>query len=278
MKKIIFLDIDGTLVDYEGKLPDSAREAVQAAQKNGHKIYMCTGRSKAELSLELLELGVNGMIGGNGSYVENDGEVILHQMISAEQTKRIVDWLKDRGLEFYLESNHGLFASENFEIAGEPVVQEYCRRKGQTETVNIAVRDIFPDMTFGGDLYRSDLNKVSFILNTYQDYLDAKAEFPDLNVGTWGGASEKALFGDFGVKDISKAGAIQVLLNNIGGKLEDTIAFGDARIDIPMLEYCAIGVAMGNAQEEVKLIADRIAGDVNEDGLFHEFEKLGLLN
>lgn len=48
MGKIIFMDVDGTLVDYEGRLPDSARDAVRQARKNGHKVYICTGRSEPE--------------------------------------------------------------------------------------------------------------------------------------------------------------------------------------------------------------------------------------
>ena len=61
------------------------------------------------------------MIGGNGSYVEDHGHVVMHQMITPEQCRHIVDWLKERGLEFYLESNAGLFASAGFEEAGDPV-------------------------------------------------------------------------------------------------------------------------------------------------------------
>ena len=54
------------------------------------------------------------------------------------------------------------------------------------------------------------------------------------------------MFGDLGFKDINKAHAIDVLLEYLGAKPSDTIAFGDAKIDIPMLEYCEVGVAMGN--------------------------------
>ena len=52
-------------------------------------------------------------------------------------------------------------------------------------------------MIYGGELYRDDCNKVSFILNSYQDHWDSIKEFPDLKPGTWGGADEIALFGDF---------------------------------------------------------------------------------
>ena len=49
MGKIIFLDVDGTLIDYEAKLPASAAKAVDMARANGHKVYICTGCSKAEV-------------------------------------------------------------------------------------------------------------------------------------------------------------------------------------------------------------------------------------
>ena len=71
MGKIIFLDVDGTLVDYENHLPESAVLAVRKARENGHRVYICTGRSKAEVYENIWEIGLDGMIGGNGSYVED---------------------------------------------------------------------------------------------------------------------------------------------------------------------------------------------------------------
>lgn len=277
MGKIIFIDVDGTLVDYENHLPESAVKAIRQARKNGHKVYICTGRSKAEVYPPLWEIGLDGMIGGNGSYVESEGVVVMHQLITLEQCKHIVDWLHERKLEFYLESNNGLFASEHFEEEGEPVIQEYSKRKGKENADKITVREVFPDMIFGGELYRDDVNKVSFILRSYQDHLDSIQEFPDLQPGTWGGKGEIALFGDLGVKDITKAHAIDQLLNYLGAKREDTIAFGDAKVDIPMLEYCHIGVAMGSGGDEIKAMADYITDDVDQDGLYHAFVHFGLI-
>lgn len=276
-KKIIFLDVDGTLVDYENRLPDSAVEAIRKARANGHRVYISTGRSKAEVYQNIWDIGLDGMIGGNGSYVEDHGQVVMHQLISETQCREVVDWLHTRGLEFYLESNNGLFASEHFEEAGEPVIQEYTRRKGKDGSSSMTVRDAFPDMVFGADLYRDDLAKISFILNSYQDYEDAKSAFPDLQAGTWGGKGETALFGDLGVKDITKANAIEHLLSYLGADLADTIAFGDAKVDIPMLEYCAFGVSMGNGGTEIKAMADYITDDVEADGLRKAFVHLSLI-
>lgn len=277
MGKIIFLDVDGTLVNYENEIPESAVRAIRRARENGHRVYICTGRSKAEVYQELWDIGLDGMIGGNGSYVEDNGVVVMHQLITAEQCRRIVDWLHSRKLEFYLESNNGLFASEMFAQKAQSSIREYSKRKGKPGAEQATVATVFPEMVYGGNLYRDDLNKVSYLLDSYQDYLDAREQFPDLENGTWGGAGETALFGDFGVKGITKGNAVSCLLKHLGVKQEDTIAFGDAKIDIPMLEYCHIGVAMGNGGKEIKEAADYITKDVDEDGLYHAFVHLGLI-
>ena len=277
MGQVIFLDVDGTLVDYEGRLPESAAAAVRKARENGHRVYICTGRSKAEVYPYLWDIGLDGMIGGNGSYVEDHGHVVMHQLITADQCRRVVDWLHDRKLEFYLESNNGLFASEHFAEKAQPAMREYSRRKGKADADSITVAAAFPDMIYGGELYRDDLNKVSYLLNSYEDFLETREQFPDLENSTWGGAGETALFGDLGVKGITKANAISSLLAYLGADREDTMAFGDAKIDIPMLEYCAVGVSMGNGGPEIKEMADYITDSVEEDGLYHAFVKFGLI-
>ncbi len=276
--KIILIDVDGTLVDYRGRLPESAAFAVKKARENGHKVYICTGRSEAEVYDYIWDIGLDGMIGGNGTYVKSGETVVKDQHITAEQEKRVVDWLHDRGLEFYLEANSGLYGSENFETRAESTVTEYSFRKGKLpQGKTVKVREVFPDMIFGAELYRDDINKISFVLDSYQDHLDSVEAFPDLKPGTWGGDGEKALFGDLGIKEIDKANAIDCLLHHLGASIEDTIAIGDAKIDIPMMEYCAIGVAMGSGGEECKAAADYITDGVEEDGLQNAFIHFGLI-
>ncbi len=277
MSKIIFIDVDGTLLNYENKLPESAKKAIRQARANGHRVYICTGRSEPEVYDYIWEIGLDGMIGGNGSYVKDEDTVVMWQRITLEQCKHIVDWLHSRGLEFYLEANSGLFASENFEERGNPVIKEYVGRKGKDSTY-ATIRTVFPEMIFGEkNLYRDDVNKVSFILNSYQDHLDSVKEFPDLKPGTWGGAGEIALFGDLGVKGIDKGHAIDVLLEYLGASIEDTFAFGDAKVDIPMLEKCHIGVAVASGGDEIKAMADYVTDAVDDDGIYKAFKHFGLI-
>ncbi len=275
-EKVIFIDVDGTLVDYSNQLPSKAARAIQQARANGHKVLICTGRSEAEVYDYIWDIGLDGMIGGNGTYVKYHDTILKDQHITQAQEKHIVDWLIERNLEFYLEANTGLYASKNFETAAEPTITEYSHRKGKKDNI-IKIRDVFPDMIFGADLYRDDINKISFVLSSYQDYLDAVQEFGDMKVGTWGGAGETALFGDVGIKDIDKANAIQVVLDHLNVSIEDTMAFGDAKIDIPMLEYCGIGIAMASGGDECKEAADYITDATEDNGLYNAFVHFNII-
>ncbi len=229
MSKLIFLDVDGTLVDYHNRIPESAIKAIRQARENGHLVYVCTGRSKAEMQPELWEIGLDGMIGGNGSYVEHHGQVLMHQLISKEDAAKIVDWLTECHLAFYLESNNGLFASPDFRERARETLKTYAIQKGQSEE-SVAGKEP-------------------------EDFLHGL---------------------QLGVKDINKAHAIDVLLEYLGAMRSDTIAFGDAKIDIPMLEYCEVGVAMGNGVLPVRKAADYITLTNEEDGVAHVVEKFML--
>lgn len=274
-KKIIFLDVDGTLVNYDNYLPDSAVEAIHAAQAKGNLVYTVTGRSKAEMYPPIVAIGFDGYIGGNGSYIEVGGEVLKEATLSLAETTKIVDWLQSRGLEFYLEANSGLYASHNFEERAQPTIQEYSQRKGNRE--DMTVRKAFPDLIFDADLYRDDINKISFILEDYQDFLDAKKAFPQLQAGTWGGVGERALFGDLALGNIDKAVAVAELLTHLQIPVADSFAFGDAKVDIPMLAHCGTGVAMGNGGEEIKEMADYITASVDDHGLWSAFQHFVLI-
>lgn len=270
-KQFIFLDIDGTLVDYNGHLPESAVRAVRAARQAGHQVFTCSGRSKSEVYPYLWDIGLDGFIGANGGYIEHGGQVVFHQVFSAEQSRQLVDWLTAKGLAFYLECNSGLYASPNFLEQAATIYGE-ANQENQDR-----VRAILPGLVYGADLYRDDVNKISFRLPDLALLEEAQAAFPWTEVGSWSGTGSTVEFGDFGQAGIHKAAAIERLLAHLGADVTNTIAFGDASNDHTMFEFCQVGVAMGNASQELKAQADLVTADVTDDGLYKAFAHLGLL-
>jgi len=279
-KKIIFLDIDGTLVDDDGMIPESAKAACIEARKNGHLIYLCTGRSKAEIYDFIMEVGFDGIIGAGGGFVEIEGEMLYHHKVSDEDVKHMVDYFDEHDLDFYLESNGGLFASKNFlphverliygDVDNDPVAREKKEQRPHP---------FITGLTIGEDnLYRSDVNKACFLENKNVPFEQIKKEFAgkfeviQCTVSAFGQDS-----GELMVPGIHKAVAIEKLIQHLGISREDTIGIGDGMNDAEMIEYCALGIAMGNAKPGLKAIADDITDAVDKDGLFHSFKKHGLI-
>lgn len=273
----VFIDVDGTLVDYNNDLPDSAVQAIREARANGHKIYAVTGRSKAEMYPEILDIGLDGYVGGNGNYIEANNEALMHLAIPVADVEKIINWLHERGLEYYVEANSGLYGSKNFQERGIETMRAYVEGKGVKTDETFSVADAFPTMIYGTEPVRSDVNKISFILDSYQDYLDARDFFTDFQVNHRGGKGEQALFGDVARGGINKRTALEYLEAHHQLDPKHTMAIGDANVDIPMLEYAEVGVAVASGGDDIKAMADYVTDAVMADGLYNAFKHFGLI-
>lgn len=269
----LFLDVDGTIINYKGKTPESARKALRQAQQNGHKLIVCTGCSECEIDGRNMDIDFDGIIGGNGCYVRMEDKVVFHKPLTKEQCRHFVDWCMQRDLAFRLECNSGMYLSEGYEEKTKITRVKYAYGN---DWQGKQAPPLTPWM-INGELYRDDVNKTAFILKSYQDYLDAKEEFKDLVVDTWGGKGELALYGAVRCGGVDKKTSIQMLLDYMKVSKEETIAFGDGLVDIPMFEVCGSSVAMGNATEQVKKAATYVTDDVDRDGMEKALRHFGFI-
>jgi len=270
--KILLLDVDGTLVNYETKIPASAARAVGQARANGHRVYFCTGRARPEVYPELWELGVDGMIGGNGSYVEHDGQVVHHQVLAPEVVDRALAWLDANRLAYFVECNSGLFASDNLPVKAATIY-------GEPDATSITkIVTIIPVLIYLRPAPRDDVNKISFVLEPGVDLEQLARDFDgEATVSTWSGSGKRQEFGEFGQLGVHKGVAVQRLAEHLGVSTDDMIGFGDALPDLELLQACGTAVAMGNAPDELKAAADLVTDHVDEDGLANAFSRLGLI-
>lgn len=273
MTTVVLLDIDGTLVDYRTDLPASAAAAVRTARAGGHRVYLCTGRSRAEIYPELWQLGVDGLVGGNGSYVESSGEVIFHQVMDAAVVAEAIDWMSGDGLGYYLECNSGLFGSADLPQRAAAAIG---RPGAEGEQF---VRSVFPAMIYQPWPVPVDVNKISFALRPDVD-LDALAErfAGRAGIDSWSATGKGAEFGEIGQLGIHKGAAIERLAAHLGVSTAGLIGMGDARSDLEMFAVCGTSVAMGNAPADVQAAADLVTDHVDDDGLAKAFVRLGLID
>ncbi|WP_411346633.1 Cof-type HAD-IIB family hydrolase [Paenibacillus sp. WLX1005] len=278
-KQIIFIDIDGTLVDDYGHVPESAQLACRQARANGHLLFLCTGRSKAEIYDSIWEIGFDGLIGAGGGYVEIGNEVLYHKKVQSQDVRHMVDFFNEHGVHFYLESNSALYASSMLRpqlerlIYGDVLNDEQARARMEQSP-----HPFIEGLTYGEtDLYKDDVNKVCFLESSLpfamiQQEFEGKFEVIQCTVPIFGKDS-----GELMIPGIHKAIAIADLLEHLGESQAHTIAIGDGMNDAEMLEYCNVGIAMGNAKPGLIAIADEVTDTLEQDGLYKSFLKHGLL-
>lgn len=270
-QKVIFLDVDGTMVDANGQIPDSTREAIRLANRNGHKMVICTGRSRFQIYDELLELGFSGIVGAAGAFVIADGEEIYHAYIDAEHRKSSYQYLEEHGFLYCYQANHGIVLNQK---NCDGIMQIY-QDMGMSES---RLKRLIGKMQLTEEPWKNEYNEkiiyynapycVNQVHTDLEPYFDAVASSLD-------GMDEYA--GEIGINGINKATGMEIYLKQIGMKREDCIAIGDGPNDLQMMKYAGIGIAMGNAREEVKQQADMVTEGIGEDGLYKAFAQLTLI-
>lgn len=276
-RKVVFVDVDGTLVNDRGVVPDSARAAVRAARANGHLVLLCTGRSMAEMWDEIMDVGFDGVIAAAGGYLEYRGEVIYHLNVPLDQVVRVVELFDANGTQYFLEANSGLYGSPGI----KPRLRELVFG-GVTDEVILAELEIglgpFTDrVIIGADPARDDINKISF-LDCPLSIEEIRSELGDAftvipgSVPMFGPNS-----GELSLPGVHKATAIQALLDHLGVDVADTLGYGDGHNDLEMLQHVGVGIAMGNAVPELVAVADEVTASVDADGLAASFARHGLI-
>lgn len=270
-QKAVFLDIDGTMVDSNGKIPVSTKEAVRQAKEKGHKLVVCSGRSRFQIYDELLNLGFSGIVGAAGAFVVADGEEIYHAYIDEEHRRSSYEYLENHGFWFCYQADDGVVLNQR---SCDGMIGVY-RDMGMDEK---RLERLIGRMHLTEEPWKNEKNEKIIYYNApfpvervhadLEPYFDAVAISLD-------GMDEYA--GEIGINGINKATGMEIYLNHVGIRRENCIAIGDGPNDLQMMEFAGIGVAMGNAREDVKERADMVTDAIGEDGLCKAFQKLGLI-
>ena len=276
-RKAVFLDVDGTFVNDRGVVPPSARKAVVAARANGHEVFLCTGRSMAELWEEIVEPGSDGVIASAGGYIEYEGQVLLHRCVPVPDVRRVVEFFDRHGVDYYLEANSGLYGSRHARERLRDLIFGGVTDEDILAQLERGLGGFIGSLIIDSDLVRSDINKISF-LDSHLTIEQIRAEFEGAfavihaTVPMFGPNS-----GEMSIPGIHKATAIELLIEHAGIARVDTIAYGDGVNDIEMLQFVQTGIAMGNAHPRLLDVADLLTADADGDGILLGFERLGLI-
>ncbi len=258
--KHVFFDIDGTLWDRRSVIPQSTISAIKSLQNNGHKAYICTGRTRGYITNPvLLSLGFDGIISGLGTGVEADGEMIFEHIIPVDTAVRTIDTIKKYKVRAILEGPEYLYLDYD-EFKDDP----YGRK---------VMGDLEGHMKSLSDNYGQwVINKLSCDTTGCDKqacYAELEADFDFIE--------HNDVVVEMVPKGYSKGTGIRKLCEIKGINIEDTIAIGDAANDVEMFKAAGFSVAMGSGAEGAKRAADYVTTGLNEDGIMNALKYLELI-
>lgn len=274
MKKIVFFDIDGTLVSKHHSISTSTRQAIQSLKKEGILPVIATGRSLLLLKEIADSLHINSFISMNGQYIVINGQVIYHNPIPKEEIYSLVNYVSHNKDGLILCGDNEVFTNSKVNMRGGSsrvkLLKKLTRvvpKRIQMSVVRRAMQKPPRTATFANEkIFQGILAAPSSKKEEYSK------KFPDLAFTR----ANKYMF-DVVNKGTSKGTGVEKVLDYFGVSWSDSYAFGDHLNDLEMLEYAGVGIAMGNAVPEAKQAADFVTDPVKREGIEKALKKLELI-
>lgn len=257
--KAVFFDVDGTLVSFDTHtVPESAKIAIKRMREKGIKAFVATGRARSMLKV-LDDIEFDGFITYNGGCCENAaGDEIFSMPIPVEQLQRLNRRLEREGFAVSYMRRDGMYVNDLL----EPVIN-VANHVNVAPPVVMHPNEIIQKPVYQLCIYLEDDERVNSIL---------QEELAGCISNRW-----ISWFADVNRAGVTKQLGIDKIIEHYSIGIEDTMSFGDAANDIPMIKHAAVGVAMGNASDSVKAVADYITATVDDDGIYKALKHYNLL-
>lgn len=263
MKKLIAIDLDGTTLNTKSLISPRTEKVLKKAMNSGHYVSIVTGRPYRMSNHFYQQLGLTTpMVNFNGGLVHIPNKQWTEEKESKIQRDLVFDILAQKqalSLDFVAAENKETFYIDNLDYFDATFFASEANERNLLTTKNL-----ISDPT--SMMVRTSKEKAQYVSDAltsqYGEYVDVR---------TWGGPT--AIL-EIVSKGIQKATGVEQVANYLNVKRSDILAFGDEHNDEEMLEYAGWGVAMKNATEHIKSIANDITDKTNEeDGLADYLEQ-----
>ncbi|MBE5944126.1 MAG: HAD family phosphatase [Lachnospiraceae bacterium] len=261
--KLLFFDIDGTLITDDGTrtFPESAKEAIRLARKNGHKTFINTGRVMVNVEDFIREPGFDGYVCGCGTHIQVNGEDIFHHTLSWERCNEIAHKCRDMGMMAIFEYiSHTGYDQTIQGTAHREILDYFIAMKRKL------VRDIDGE-DFVFDKFTAWYEEDNPYVEEFKEYL--KDEFLVIQ--------REGNFIEVVPKGFSKATGIEYLAKYYDVSLDNIFVFGDSNNDLEMLQYVPNSIAMGKCTKEVADISSYRTDTVENHGIYKAMKHFGVI-
>lgn len=261
-QKIIFFDIDGTLVNERDRtIPDSAVRAIRRARERGHLVYINSGRPYCGIDPRIKAMGFDGYACGCGINIRAGDKVLFHQKLDKVVQLRCVELVRQYGLQVMMEGAGHVY----FDLS-RPLDPNVEGEKAYYDTMGLDTN---------GDPAGENAEFDKFVVWTHPGA--DKAGFYR-EVSPWFDVIEReGALVEFVPHGCSKGKAMERLMAYYGLTRENCVAVGDSTNDLPMLEAAGISVAMGNGDPRIFDRVTYVTEDITRDGVLRALEHFDII-
>lgn len=276
-RKLIFLDIDGTILAHGENVHPTVLEGLRKARNKGHMVFISTGRGHGFVPEEIREMELDGLICSAGSDIWIHGQRAWCTALDPKLVMKAYEVLEQLEglclLEGYADNYMSSKGDEILRTEDEPGDNsEIARWKAYFRKV----RQIYPVEEWFER--QTPIPKITFIVFG-KEKMDQVLERlgNDFYIAYFETDTKGVYNGELISKKENKGTAIRRTAELVHENLEHTVAFGDSMNDYQMIRDAACGVAMGNADEKLKAIADRVCETVWDDGVICELKRMNVI-
>ena len=262
MRLNFFFDVDGTLLPFGKGLPESALEAILDAKSRGHRIFVSTGRSPSEMDKALSPIPFDGGVYSAGCLVIAEGKILEERSYSRKQVEEVLTYLKEMGQLAMVQTSNGTYMpSRAYDFFKESLIK--------SNGISIKIPGLIVSDSIPEDL---DVKKI-LVLSPSGRVDEVRRDLGDRYniVGNTVGLKQSDM-AEICLMGVDKGSGIKTILSYYGDERISSVGVGDGANDIEMIEYAGLGIAMGNADECLKVKADWISTDANQDGIRNAIE------
>lgn len=278
MRKLLFYDVDGTLVGNSFAITQKNKEALDLARQRGHKVFLCTGRAPLSALIGLDGVKTDGMITLAGGVVTIGNKIIYENSIDIDTLHYLMELFDQNHIYYSLETKIGNFHTKGLQDFYLHWIDEHYQNDLQANA-------LLKEDKVGKNQYsiheydeqKTNVQKMTFVAEDRKDFEAIQDKLEDIFHIHYFSKEEKYIDGELILKTCTKVHGIQQVLDYYHMSDKDTVAFGDSMNDLQMMKFVNQGIVYEGAPEELKKYAKYYFIDPDQDGIYKVMKKIGLI-
>lgn len=278
-KKIVFFDIDGTLVGASRKITEKNKEAIHLLRENGHLAFLCTGRAPASIESSLTDIGFDGVVASAGGLIKIGDDYVFENFINQYLLSEIMLLFTNHQVLFSLETKEAIYQAPGIKNFFDTINKEKFKDNLElARTFEDREKNFRRKTLKDFDIMTTPVMKMCFISPNKEKFFQCEAFLKEFfNIVIFSDPKESYINGEIILKHCTKGDGVKFITDYYGLPIEDSIGYGDSMNDYEMLQVAGYSVVSEKSSDMLKELANDLFEEPDHDGIYKHLKKLKLI-